>query len=605
MNTSFARLRWAAALLTLTAAGCPKRPLGCDAGTLQLVLSFDAATAAADQMTTNISVPGATEQQHFVHTPGETTQTLLIVVPNYTAGQPLSIEVIASVGSNAVGGASTIITLAPSCTEQTLQLYGPTTTAGDMGPPGIDMAGYGPAEPLSTTLTNKIDILFMVDNSPSMTAMQAQLQTQFAQFLQPFVDLAALGIYADLHIGVVTSDYGAGDTPGGGCTASPGGENGFLQALGAAAPANCVAPVGSPYISYQFGASGDSSNLPVATSPTQLTTTFGCMASVGAAGCGFEHQLESVTQALRNTKENAGFLRDDAILAVVFFTNEDDGSAPPTTKIYEDTADVATFGAYDTYRQTRFGVACVQGGMLALSPEAASTAPLMGCEAAPDTLFSPGPGEYDVQRYISLFTSPLAQGGVKANPDDVMLLAIDAPETPFETVTVQPGTGLGVAPNPTYLPCSPIGTQCVVRVNHSCQNSVTPAFFGDPAVRLNSVVKQAKFSSISSICGDDPTATPDYSKALSSAGDLLRSRLSGNCVTTKLANPKAPDCEVIATAADGTQTALPTCGQGSTAECWAPISAPSCAGLSPDEVAIELENISLLPSTTTVAASCR
>ena len=40
-------------------------------------------------------------------------------------------------------------------------------------------------------------------------------------------------------------------------------------------------------------------------------------------------------RAHNNIAENAGFLRDDALLAVVFVTNEDDGSAPPDTDLFD------------------------------------------------------------------------------------------------------------------------------------------------------------------------------------------------------------------------------------------------------------------------------
>ena len=67
-------------------------------------------------------------------------------------------------------------------------------------------------------LKNKVDILFMVDNSNSMDAMQEELKTRFPQFFKPFQDLADKGTYADLNIGVVTSDYGAGSTGAPGCS---------------------------------------------------------------------------------------------------------------------------------------------------------------------------------------------------------------------------------------------------------------------------------------------------------------------------------------------------------------------------------------------------
>ncbi len=58
----------------------------------------------------------------------------------------------------------------------------------------------------------KLDVLFMVDNSSRMDPMQRQLQGQFGQFLLPFQELAVRRSYADLNLGVVTSDYGAGET---------------------------------------------------------------------------------------------------------------------------------------------------------------------------------------------------------------------------------------------------------------------------------------------------------------------------------------------------------------------------------------------------------
>src|SRR5262249_13119377 len=149
-------------------------------------------------------------------------------------------------------------------------------------------------------------------------------------------------VYADLHIGVVTSDYGAGATGAPGCTSSPGGDFGRLQARGKSAAQGCLKPLpdlntgGLNFVHYDFNPKADpapSNNPP----PDQdLVHTFVCMASVGATGCGFEHQLESVYAALHNNlPENAGFLRPDALLAVLFVTDEDDSSAPPDTDMFD------------------------------------------------------------------------------------------------------------------------------------------------------------------------------------------------------------------------------------------------------------------------------
>ena len=59
---------------------------------------------------------------------------------------------------------------------------------------------------------NKVDILFMIDNSNSMDAMQTELKNRFPQFFKVFSDLAQSGTLTDLQIGVVSSDYGAGAT---------------------------------------------------------------------------------------------------------------------------------------------------------------------------------------------------------------------------------------------------------------------------------------------------------------------------------------------------------------------------------------------------------
>jgi hypothetical protein len=42
---------------------------------------------------------------------------------------------------------------------------------------------------------------------------------------------------------------------------------------------------------------------------------------------------------LHNNTFNDGFLRDDAQLTLVFLTNEDDGSAPPDSDIYNPAGD--------------------------------------------------------------------------------------------------------------------------------------------------------------------------------------------------------------------------------------------------------------------------
>ncbi|HXU71812.1 MAG TPA: hypothetical protein VN947_20905 [Polyangia bacterium] len=426
-------------------------------------------------------------------------------------------------------------------------------------------------------IKNKVDILFMVDNSSSMDPMQLELRARFGDFLEPFSDLAAKGIYADLHIGVVTSDYGAGDAGGGGCDPSPGGQRGLLQTLPSPnatnPPAGCMAPVGKPYIAYAFGPGAATTNLPNGSDATALVNEFTCMASVGAKGCGFEHQLESVYAALRNHDENADFLRSDALLAVVFVTNEDDGSAAPTAKFYESAVDpmgTSMYGQYSTYRQTRFAVDC--GGMPI--PYGMPVGPLAGCEATPNPMMDVGHA-YDLSRYIRFFTLPSTQGGVKDDPSDVILVGLDGPETPFATILEDPSQT-----NAPYHACpSPmLSSSCTEALQHSCENTVQLGFFADPAVRLNTVIRSlpSSNSQVSSICGDDPTKTPDYTQTMQAVAELISTFIKPSClnapVVTKLDG--TPDCVVVDVTKhpDGsapTQVSVASCAEnGNVPPCW-------------------------------------
>lgn len=467
-----------------------------------------------------------------------------------------------------------------SCLRLVLAAAAAAAAAGCFAPPVAS-----PPEGLTTVTpirvpqndASPVDVLFMIDNSRSMDAMQAELRARFGSFLQAFDRLAAGGFYADLHIGVVTSDYGAGDRAAGGCDASPGGDRGLLQPLGKAAPPGCRGPAGGArFLSYAYGPQGATGNLP----PGQtLQQTFTCMASVGSSGCGFEHPLESVYAALRNERENAGFLRPDAILAVLFVTNEDDGSAPPDARIYEDDPQ---WGPYTTYRQTRYGIAC--GSPPMLPPDGPSNGLLDDCVPAPNTPDDPLGELYDVRRYVSLFTAPAAEGGIKRSPDDVVLVALDGPAQPVQTVLVDATSGG---------PCAAPSPSCVVALAHSCINPAAPAFFADPAVRLEAVVRAARNSAVFSICGEG-SGPPDFSAVLEGAAALIARRLPRGCIPAALPDPDHPDCVVedVTFAVDGGEQVreLARCDRtGGATPCWRVVATPDCAASSPQSLAVKID----------------
>lgn len=461
----------------------------------------------------------------------------------------------------------------------------------------------------SSSPAPKADLLFMVDNSGSMDAMQEELRRRFPQFLEVFHALAAQGTLVDLHIGVVTSDYGAGKTGAGGgqCAPSPGGQRGKLQAVGQYAAPDCEPPTDAAFIKYVFADSGDGpNNLP----PHQsLDQTFRCMASVGARGCGYEHQLESVYAALTaDLPDNRGFLRDDALLVVVFVTNEDDCSASPDTDLFDDNID--RYGQRASYRCTRYGIMCGEPPQLA--PYSDSGGPLAMCMSAPNP-DEMGPGRiFDISRYTTLFSRPRSQGGIKIDPSDVLLAAIDAPESPFQVVLADPHSGL--RQGQPYTLCSSLNEranpECVPVLQHSCQNPDAGAFFGDPAVRLNAVVNAAPNHAVASICVDD------YTPALQKVAKLIVSQTGQCCFTDALpGDPRQPDnpdlyvadCQVqeITLQADGTSRTVdvPRCdGRGGT--CWTVDRKQQCQGLSPQDLGVTVHRAEPPAPHTSIRASC-
>jgi hypothetical protein len=248
-------------------------------------------------------------------------------------------------------------------------------------------------------------------------------------------------------------------------------------------------------------------------------------------------------------------------------------------------------------------------------PYGDSMGDLSPCVPAPNPGQSVPDREYDVGRYIDLFTRPAAQGGVKDDPANVVLFALDAPETPFITLLSNPGTASGNA----YVPCAPLNDTsnpaCTPVLQHSCINPGNSAFDGDPAVRLNAVVNAAAAHAVSSICADD------YSTALTTAARLIVSRLGLGCVTASLPRDASgnliTDCTVedVASNLDGstTTTNIPQC-TGTNFPCWriepkdqcgCPAGASPCTPLSPDGLGMTIDrNGQPAPPNTTAQASC-
>ena len=182
-----------------------------------------------------------------------------------------------------------------------------------------------------------VDILFVIDDSGSMKDQQEQLGIWSKEM---FAVLSGKGALPDLHIGVTSSSVAI---PGlAGCAAGFGGS--LHKGL---------AVIEGPYLSDVAGPDGRVRNY-----QGSLTDTFARMARVGDGGCGYEQPFKAARLAL----STPGFLRDDALLLVVFVTDEDDCSSIDGALFGDLYADACSdLGAITSYRCFEHGVQCADG----------------------------------------------------------------------------------------------------------------------------------------------------------------------------------------------------------------------------------------------------
>lgn len=169
----------------------------------------------------------------------------------------------------------------------------------------------------------KMDILFVVDDSGSMADEQAKLAENFQAFADTINDFTTdSGAKLDWRVGITTTGRDVkmivkppfGPT----ITVNEEGDNGELR------PTKC----------------GGADRRWIERDDPDAVADFRCRARVGTNGSGTEMPLETARLALtdRMGDTNAGFLRDDALLAIVILTDEDDHSTR------EDTIEVTVMG---------------------------------------------------------------------------------------------------------------------------------------------------------------------------------------------------------------------------------------------------------------------
>jgi len=358
-----------------------------------------------------------------------------------------------------------------------------------------------PVAIVPATASKAVDVLFLIDDSTNTLDFQTNLKNNFPAFL----DVLNEHGLPDLHIGVATSDLGtsaAGDpSPGpaigtgaGMCAAT--GKAGHLQTNGSAVvTGNFISDVANPDGSRSTNYTGT------------LSDAFTAIASVGATGCGFEQHLEAVQRALDNSNpENAGFLRPGASLAVIVVADEDDCSLEHASLIGTDTT---TFGPLQSFRCTRFGITCDDGG---LTPDA------MNMPGHKDLCHSNEQSPYltHVADHVAFLKS------LKPDPRMVMVGTIIGDPRPVDIELRSP------VGSPTQIPA----------LAHSCEytdvnNSNETA---DPAVRIAELAGSFDRNVVGSVCQQDVSAP------LAAIARQIDSMTGSPCLVRDIAMPA--DCVV-------------------------------------------------------------
>ncbi|MBL9018125.1 MAG: hypothetical protein JNL83_28320 [Myxococcales bacterium] len=380
------------------------------------------------------------------------------------------------------------------------------------------------------TPNRDLDLLFVVDDSPSMQDKQANLAANFPNFVNVLTALP--GGLPNLHLGVVSTDMGTKGTdvaqPGppigslgnGGCSMT--GKGGRLTVNGAAVSDAYVSDIKLTDGSRQRNYTGT------------LATVFSQMARLGGNGCGFEQPLHAMKVALDGNAANVGFLRPNALLAVVFVTDEDDCSIADPAMFGPASP---TLGPLQSFRCTRFGVTCQQGGQT--SDAMNQIGPKTGCSGSVGSTFMS-----DVAPYAQFLKT------LKGDTRLVATAAIVGNTTPVAVeLRTPPGGG-------TAMPA----------LAHSCTYQGSQGQeVADPAVRIQQFLTQFPNRHVSStICQQDLSA------GLGQIGQLLTQSIGNPCITRQLADLDPgtpglqPDC-VVEDIVGSTITRIPACGS---APCW-------------------------------------
>ncbi|MGE3460011.1 MAG: hypothetical protein AB7O24_33180, partial [Kofleriaceae bacterium] len=411
-----------------------------------------------------------------------------------------------------------------------------------------------------------LDLLFVIDDSPSMLDKQEALAAAFPQMMDVLSQLD--GGLPNLHIGVVTSDMGtsASESPPGPTVGSVGQGGCAGNGLGGALRIAEGSTLDSlPFlVDVERPDGGRERNYTGA-----LRDAFTANARVGASGCGFEQHLSAMSHAFTNPA-NAGFLRPEANLAVVILADEDDCSLRNASLLGPESA---ALGSQQSFRCFRFGVVCDENTN--------DIGEKSNCHAAEDSQYVDG-----VQAYIDELIA------VKGDERRVMVGVIAG----------------NTAPTAVELRAAPGGGQTQPAIAHSCTiDYPTGPAVADPAVRLKEFIQgfpdRATFTSVCS---------PDLSAPLHEIGSTAKVMMGDPCLdSSRLADISPapgvqPSCEVldIPDSAPSLSTSLAECSSGAP-DCYEIVADSTACPATEDHLRVRLNRVSEVSDDTWTYVRCK
>lgn len=405
-----------------------------------------------------------------------------------------------------------------SCNSHPLQKPTPQTTG--------EIAQFREVNPI-----RNVDIVFVVDNSGSMAEEQQNLARNFPIFMDELANVQG----ADIRIGVVSSDLGAGAmTTNGQCTPGPGDNGTMCNTRGLDRCTMC-------------GVQGRYLRTVNPNFTGNIRDVFTCVARLGTTGCSFEHSIGALTRALDNT-ENGDFLRSDAYLAFVLITDEEDCTARPDSAMFatptagQDWSLRCSLEAHSCNGKHNDGTADVN---LAINEcQAATDGQLIPISELVNQVLAKKGGENNMVIAAGIFGWPLPGDEVNAR---------------YQQTAGNAGLG-----DRTMRPI------CASQAN----GSATPAY------RVKSFVESFQNNSTYSICQND------FREAMRRIGAKIRATVGPPCIEARLVDI-APmeagmqaDCTVTERRPLGNnkyeETPLRACAGGDTAPCWRVVPATGC-----------------------------